>query len=205
MTEGRRLDHLLDTVTQNRLQAWVEDEEEEDIVFILDLRDPQMTLHLTKTTIPFTPPSSTHAFCIITSQVRTHDRTCSTPSECSQGFRSSFSQSHPATTPTDTRTSFSTETSRLSTSTEGYFPSEKSGSSSKTRVRMRGGKGTQLSIQHMLSAAEEHWSLLESFDWAKTKLGPSKQWVEAIGPLLSVTFQSKTMDCIWLGDDLQLI
>jgi len=57
----------------------------------------------------------------------------------------------------------------------------------------------------MVSAAEEYWALLESFDWSKTKLGPTSGWVEAIGPLLSVTFQSKTMDSLWLGEDLVMI
>ena len=179
-----------------------------------------MSLHLSKTILPLTPPSATHAFCIITSQIRSRGQICSSPSERSSslGFRSSISTeprssfSCPrtsATTPTESRGSISAEAHRQSTSSDGYFPPERSDRSVSTgrtsRIRSKGSKASTLSIQHMLSAAEEHWALLENFDWSKTKLGPSERWVEAIGPLLSITFQSKTQDCLWLGDDLQLI
>lgn len=220
VTEGRPLGDILDGFVQNALQAWIEDEDDdqEKSVFTLRLREPGSTpLYLTKTILPFTPPSTAHAFCVVTSQAPTVERTASTASEVSSPrqrssmsseLRSNFSQFRVSGS-TDRASSFAgtdLSSSRNNSTSDGYFPppSERT-SSSRTRVKMRPGKDSQLSIQNMVSAAEEHWELLESFDWSKTKLGPSEHWAETIGPLLSVTFQSKTMDALWLGEDLQLI
>lgn len=224
LTEGRPLGDILDGFVQNSLQAWIEDPDDDDdedkSVFTLRLRDPTAApLYLTKTILPFTPLSTTHAFCVVTSQAPTSERTISSASELSSPrlrssmsseLRSNFSQFRVSGS-TDRSSSFAnTEStaSRNNSNADGYFPqppaSERT-SSSRSRMKMRSGKEPQLSIQHMVSAADEHWQLLESFDWAKTKLGPSEHWVETIGPLLSATFQSKTMDALWLGEDLQLI
>lgn len=223
MTEGRPLGDILDSFVQNALQTWIEDQDDDDeekAVFTLQLREPTSApLYLTKTILPFTPPSTTHAFCVVTSQAPTSERTASSVSDISSPhlrssmsseLRSNFSQFRVSGS-TDRASSFAlTEpsTSRHNSAADGYFPhpptSERT-SSSRSRMKLRPGKDPQLSIQHMVSAADEHWQLLESFDWSKTKLGPSEHWVETIGPLLSATFQSKTMDALWLGEDLQLI
>lgn len=203
VTQGRNWDDMLDHSTQNRLQHWIEDDEEEETVFFLETRDPGVVLYLSKTILPLTPPSTTHAFCIITSQADS-GRSPYTPSDLSSPglrssiseVRSSFSQMQMSTS-SNPRTSISTDTSKASGSTE-YFPTM--GGPRRTRK-----KDAALSIQHMISAADEYWQMLEAFDWSKTKLGPRETWAESIGPLLSVTFQSKSMDCIWLGEDLHLI
>jgi len=179
----------------------------------MDMVSPAITLPLTKTIVPYTPPSATHAFCIVTSQSRPRDRLyhseLSSPglrSSTSTEFQSSFS-THRASSVSDMRTSVSTENSYHSGSTEGYFPppSDRS-SNSRNRNRTRFTKEKEsVNLANMVSAAEEYWALLESFDWTKTKLGPTSGWVEAIGPLLSVTFQSKTMDSLWLGEDMIMI
>jgi len=178
-------------------------------VFVLDMANPAITLHLTKTVLPLTPPSSTHAFCIVTSQYRPQNQPSaelSSPtmrSSMSSDFQSSFSTQRPSS---DYRASMSTDASMNSDSTEGYFPPSERSGSSRSRYRTRAQKEKEsVNLANMITAAEESWALLESFDWTTTKLGPTSGWVEAIGPLLSVTFQSKTMDSLWLGEDLVMI
>lgn len=198
---------MLDIPVQNSLQSWVEGDDEEESVFMLDTKDPGMMLYLSKTILPLTPPSATHSFCIITSQI--NSRLPVTPSDISSPGGRSFTMdlqmsSARGSIPSVNRLSISTETSTPLRSGSGdYFPPSERTSSSRSRIRR--GKEPALSVQHMVSAAEEFWSLLESFDWSKTKLGPREQWAEAVGPLLAVTFQSKSADCLWLGDDLQLV
>jgi hypothetical protein len=57
----------------------------------------------------------------------------------------------------------------------------------------------------MHAAAQECWRMTEQFDWASTSLGPRSGWSDAVDPILSIAFQSKTQDCIWLGEELRLI
>jgi hypothetical protein len=54
-------------------------------------------------------------------------------------------------------------------------------------------------------AAEQCWELVHAIDWSQTSLGPRSEWASYVDPLLSVVFQSKTQDCLWLGKDLHLI
>lgn len=214
---GRTFGDVLDPYMQTTLQSWIEDEEadsedDDPTVFALQLRDPTSTLFLSKTMLTSTPNS----FCIVTSQIPSPDKTFSNRSEVSSpGFRSNASSdlrgsfsTYRASTSSDRTASLSAtdfSTSRNASMSEGYFPSSDRSFNTRSRVKLRSSKEPQLSVQHMLSAADEFWHLLESFDWNKTALGPRERWVEAIGPLLSITFQSKTMDCLWLGEDLQLV
>jgi hypothetical protein len=57
----------------------------------------------------------------------------------------------------------------------------------------------------MHAAAEECWRRVEEIDWENTSLGPRSNWSEVVDPILSIVFQSKTQDTVWLGDDLRLI
>lgn len=55
------------------------------------------------------------------------------------------------------------------------------------------------------SHAQDCWDLVENFDWSKTALGPREQWMDALDPVLAITFESRTADCAWLGPDLELV
>jgi hypothetical protein len=219
ITGGRSLNYCMETRVHNMLEEWIEEDDEEESVFTLNLLAPATTLHLSKTVLPFTPLSTTRAFCVVTSQARRPDQSGvgafepSSPgvrSSTSADLHSSFSTQRPSMSSSELRMSVSTDMSNhsgQSDQTESYFPpaSERSGSS-RSRYRGRAAKEREsVNLANMVSAAEEYWALLEGFDWSKTKLGPTSGWVEAIGPLLSVTFQSKTMDSLWLGEDLVMI
>lgn len=74
VTEGRPLNDLFDSFTQNELQQWIEDDDNlsvsnSDSVFILELREPAITLHLAKTIFESSSPLAPHTFCAVTSQV----------------------------------------------------------------------------------------------------------------------------------------
>ncbi|ODO09252.1 hypothetical protein I350_02852 [Cryptococcus amylolentus CBS 6273] len=75
------------------------------------------------------------------------------------------------------------------------------------KSRKRSPRGTTPSIKSgtMESQAAERWRLVESFDWAKTPMGPREQWMDALDPVLAITFESRTQDCAWLGPDLRLV
>ncbi|WVW79980.1 hypothetical protein I302_101953 [Kwoniella bestiolae CBS 10118] len=53
--------------------------------------------------------------------------------------------------------------------------------------------------------ADHFWQLVETIDWSKTPLGDRSSWRDVIDPLLSVTFESRSSDCLWLGPELQLM
>ena len=221
LTQGRSLDGVLDQFVQHRLSAWVEAEDgDAEPVFTLPLKDPAMILYLTKTTIPNSPPTSSHTFCIITSQTRPHGTNDTTPLERpgvlaqhTSSSRVSFVGSHRTDRTSVSTDSVSLGNDRSSISTgsssapsgsppDGYFPQiEHEGGA----YQIRSYRDPPPSMQHLAGAAEEHWRLLNSFDWARTKLGPKELWLETVGAVLSSAFHSKTLDCIWLGEDLHLI
>jgi len=233
LTEGRALDECFEQSIMNRLQSGFEggqdapgDRTIEKQVFTLDMRRPVTRLHLTKTVVPLTPPSSTHAFCVVTSQVRS--RKTSTISEhsasstdftpsVSSALDHSYATSRWASTSSDLHTSVSTEASSSPLSARGtapgsYFPPpSRSSRSSQQDLRERSklrSKTTAIEpipVAQMQSAADECWAMMDSVDWSQTSLGPRAQWIDTIDPLLSVIFQSKTADCLWLGKDLTLI
>ncbi|ORY23447.1 hypothetical protein BCR39DRAFT_349936 [Naematelia encephala] len=226
--QGRSMDDCLSLKTVNRLQAWIEGDEhgfgeyhQDNPVFVLELQQPAVVLHLAKTMVPLTPPSSTHSFCVITSQVQ-GSLPVTTPSETSASpedhSASSTSLQNPRSTTTDTRTSISTDVgssisdkvSPVAAGVGSYFPTTSNpGSGRSARTRSKGGKrapyADKSSAKYMQTALEECWAMMDGFDWAATELGPREHWAEGVDPLLSVTFQSQTQDVIWLGDELRLL
>lgn len=184
----------------------------ENSVFVLDMQSPTLTLHLSKTILPFTPPSSTYAFCVITSQAQRYstlsipleDQSPGIQSSISTDLRSSLSSSR-ASASTGQRTSISNgpgSTGSRSESTDGYFPNPNTSKRTKFKLRMEKPPAV---APNMSAVAEEYWALFDSVDWSKTKLGHQDNWLDVIGPMMSVIFQSKTQDCIWLGEDLHQI
>jgi len=213
LTQGRSLDDCFDTGVMDRLQGWIEGElDGDDSLFVLDMKSPAVTLHLAKTILPLTPPSLTHAFCIITSQARRR-RPASTPSDSSspnsiQAGSTYSAMMEPRPPLNEARSSFSTEaTSSPSELIGSYFPSSSSTSSRDRRQRSKVGR--QLSLDslplQMTAASEEMWRLMDGVDWSKTALGPRDIWSKYLDSLISVAFQSQTTDSIWLGRDLHII
>jgi signal transduction histidine kinase/FixJ family two-component response regulator len=49
------------------------------------------------------------------------------------------------------------------------------------------------------------WALLEAIDWDQTALGPRANWSTQLDSLISVTFQSQTVDSLWLGTECNMI
>lgn len=215
LTEGRTVEECLDGLLQTQLQDWIENDEQRD--FTLEWRRPALVLHLAKTFLQSTVP--THTFCIITSQTRPNLLDDVSPALSSSTARTSFlsSSSNRASTSTDHRTSFSTDFTSssprlVSSTTHSYFPSVStvstaSASSHERRVRLKKVRREKVDLQskNMQTAAEECWQMLEDYDWSDTKLGPRSEWSDTWEVLFSVVFQSKTQDCLWLGDDLQMI
>ncbi|WVQ73808.1 hypothetical protein IAR50_003389 [Cryptococcus sp. DSM 104548] len=77
----------------------------------------------------------------------------------------------------------------------------------RSRIRRRSPRGTKLPSRPkpVESQAGESWRMVETYDWSKTAIGPREQWMDAIDPVLAITFESRTQDCVWLGPDLQLL
>ena len=191
---------------------------------MLQMRRPGVRLHLAKTVVPLTPPSSTHAYCIITSQSSKDIASTSSETSTSPGLRSPFFPESRFPTPrnrssvastemasTEMRTSFSSDAT-LSHATEAtagsYFPQSNITRSSH-RPKAKAGRRSPFSERPVLqmqmqTAAEACWQLVETIDWSQTKLGPRSDWDEAVDPLLAVVFQSQTQDSLWLGEDLQI-
>ncbi len=212
LTEGRAFDQYLGEQTENRLQAWIQGDDNSS-VFVLELQQPVIRLHLAKTVVPLSPASSTHAFCVVTSQSRVQCPASTSSDTSSSGPHIPFNRHRSSAASMDMRTSFSTDVSADATSASSgsYFPA--SGSSQRSfdrRQKSKLGRRSPISDRPVLqmqiqSAAEECWQLVESIDWSKTKLGPRSEWAELVDPLLAVTFQSKTQDSVWLGEDLQIL
>ena len=218
ITEGRPILECLGADKLRKLQTWVEDvgHPVENSLFHLDLRNPHISLSLSKTCLPLTPPSATHSFCVVTSQPGPIPFSPQTPSRRGTGNREIRSP------PLQSRLSNEAVpmASRGSTSTLGPeervsspltaasdVPSSRHDrrsrkSNKRTAVPRLEAKETSL---QMMSVSDVSWNLVENFDWSKTPLGPREQWSDAVDPLLSVMFQSSTMDCIWLGEEIQLI
>jgi hypothetical protein len=47
--------------------------------------------------------------------------------------------------------------------------------------------------------------MVDAIDWAKTCMGPRANWAAVIDPILSLIFESKSQDCLWLGEDLHML
>ncbi|WWD16672.1 hypothetical protein CI109_101102 [Kwoniella shandongensis] len=256
LTQGRTIGECVDYKVQNRLQAWVEGEdaglgaEGVDGGFGLEMQIPEgVTLTLAKTIVPLSPPSTTHAFCILTSQKVKMSSQVDTPnSEISEismtgssttgvlspGIRqsisvdsrtsfssssnhrnSTYSDHRPSNSSSFARSSVDTITSTLSISS----PSSGSASGSyfnsslharddrpRSRVRRKSPNGAGRAGQNAInSRSEEFWKLVEDFDWSTTRPGPRETWKEVVDPVLSITFESTTQDCVWLGPDMNLI
>ncbi|KAK6907214.1 hypothetical protein I203_101204 [Kwoniella mangroviensis CBS 8507] len=144
----------------------------------------------------------------------------------STGFRtsidvgSSASQiGSPSTTPGSTFNA-KPATSYFSNSLSGTTPSstsrEKDGDErvkSRPSLRKNSPRGTRVPIPSSSSTKsrpndnqiEQFWQLVENIDWSKTPLGDRALWKDAIDPVLSITFESRSSDCVWLGPDLRLI
>ena len=212
MAEGRTLDDCIDGNTESKLLAWAEATEGKGNVFQLSLRQPAITLNLARAFVPLSPISAAHQYCVIMAQpapsyvapARGSESTIVSPNHrsststdvsyfdaISNGFRDSFSSD-----PGDPTISPSMR------STESV---SKSAGSSRSRLRRRPQPTAGLSDVQLARAAEHCWELVHSMDWSKTALGPRSEWASYVDPLLSVVFQSKTQDCLWLGKDLHLI
>ncbi|WVF66906.1 hypothetical protein IAT40_001649 [Kwoniella sp. CBS 6097] len=251
LTQGRSIGDCLDMTTQNRLQAWVEEEDEttpSETSFKLDMVWPEgVTLHLAKTVLPLSPPSPTHVFCIITSQqvasTTTSNVTSPTERVLPHSVRSSLSMvpSHSVAErfaehrgSLDTRASSSSNSDRFSehrlSSGSSFRPSADVGSSAsqagspsiqsggsyfgsaltsredrpRARSRRKSPHG-RLPPGNAESQAAPWWRMVEEVDWATTPMGPRSAWKDKLDPLLSVAFESRSSDCIWLGPDLRLL
>ncbi|WVQ94712.1 hypothetical protein IAU59_001792 [Kwoniella sp. CBS 9459] len=148
LTQGRSIGDCLDMTTQNRLQAWVEEEDESTppgTSFQLDMVWPEgTTLYLAKTILPLSPPSPTHAFCVITSQevAPTSRSNVSSPTERvpPHSVRSSFSFMSPRS-PEDRFSDFRgpTDTRASSVSASDRFDEHRSSSGTSYRTSIDGG------------------------------------------------------------------
>jgi hypothetical protein len=217
LTEGRPLEDCVEWITQDQLQSWAEGDEASgvpaDATFRLQLRSSPIMLNLARTVVPLSPPSSTHAFCVITSQ---QDRVSTTSDHLVQD------QGRSSTASTgsyfaDPRTSLSTDvgpsvseagtgagTAGADLASTGSFGVGRS-SRAKSKRRIRPSEHQAATQELMHAAAEECWRRVEEIDWESTSLGPRSNWSEVVDPILSIVFQSKTQDTVWLGDDLRLI
>lgn len=74
-----------------------------------------------------------------------------------------------------------------------------------SRRRRRSPPNSSTRPKPLESHAQECWDLVENFDWSKTTLGPREHWMDALDPVLAITFESRTADCAWLGPDLELV
>jgi hypothetical protein len=213
LTEGRPLEDCVEWIHQDQLQSWAEGDEASgvpaDATFRLQLRSSPVMLNLARTVVPLSPPSSTHAFCVITSQ---RDRV-STPSDHLLQDQGRSSTASTGSYFNDPRTSLSTDVgpsvSEAGTagaelgSTGSYGVGRSSRAKSKRRIRPSEHQAATQELMH--AAAEECWRRVEEIDWEGTSLGPRSNWSEVVDPILSIVFQSKTQDTVWLGDDLRLI
>ncbi|WVR03976.1 hypothetical protein IAU60_000975 [Kwoniella sp. DSM 27419] len=263
LTQGRVIGDCLEMMAQNKLQAWIEGEDASgdhdgtgaDRSFRLEMRWPEgVTLHLAKTMLPLSPPSTTHAFCIITSQRVVPDwSSVTSPTERgpSNILRSSFALSNSSgegNRPASHRDSTGTRGSstsvsmsdrfsdyRLSSATSfktsidlgspasavasptpsrqqaSYFAQTLTSEPERREDRPRHKSGRRRSPQGRTtpsiveSQTAPWWERVEKLDWAKTPLGERSKWRDTLDPLLSVTFESRTADCCWLGPDLRLV
>ncbi|KAK8861422.1 hypothetical protein IAR55_002241 [Kwoniella newhampshirensis] len=248
LTQGRPIGECLEPRVQNRLQAWVEggdaglggEGNEGDLTFEM-LAPVGVTLTVAKTIIPLSPPSTTHAFCILTSQkVKTPevDTPLSDISNVSGSSTQAFSSGN-RTFSLDSRSSISTTEfksssypdSRLSMSTGPRSSTEFASSSlsisspssgslngsyfnsslrtrddrPRSKARRRSPRGNAEEKAAINIRAEEFWKLVEEYDWSATPLGPREDWKDAIDPVLSITFESRSADSVWLGPEFNLI
>jgi hypothetical protein len=98
-------------------------------------------------------------------------------------------------------------TEHASSSGGSYFPNKSA--SSKVRISRSSkrsiGERAQAYSAQMNEAAVECLNMVDSFDWARTKMGPRSQWNEVFDGLMAVVFQSPSQDSIWVGEDLQIL
>lgn len=199
MAEGRSWEETVDANTEGRLLAWLDGG---DGVFQLSLRQPPITLNLARSLVPLSPISASFQYCVITTQ----------PAPAyvapSRGSESTIvSPNHRSSTSTDV-SYFDTASFRdsFSSASDSQSPSVNSaGRSIGSSRRRRPQPSAGLSEVQLAKAAEQCWEAVHSVDWASTELGPRSQWASYIDPLLSIVFQSKTQDCLWLGKDLHII
>lgn len=227
ITEGRSIDECLEGNVSNRLQAWVE-AEPDDSLFALDIRFPAITLTLAKTIMPL---SSSHVYSIVTAQTRRSST--GSDSSSSPGLRSfasgdlkigGSSRKGGAWDSESRGSSFSTEYSSVSSggmSPGSYFAHAPipyrvtaGGTSSSLaplssdgikRHRRKVERPKETGYISVHADANEMWDLVEKTDWSTTWLGPRSGWTDFMDPILSICFQSKTQDSVWIGEDLQLI
>ena len=222
-TEERPIQDCFEHSILNRLQAWTQSDDptgqdtppvRDDSLFSLYMSTLGVKLSLAKTIVPLSPPSSTHAFCIITTQARSaRAAALSTESSASPSLRSSTVDNRWYGNASDGRTSVSTDFgSTHSPNTVGfnsYFPpvtSSHRSSSSRSRVgRLSPFSERSHPNEQLRSAADECWQCMDRVDWSKTCLGPRSLWADSIEPLLAVVFQSASQDSLWLGEDMLLI
>ncbi|WWC68787.1 uncharacterized protein I206_102722 [Kwoniella pini CBS 10737] len=154
--------------------------------------------------------SSSFASSIDTKSSRQQHRdSSSTDYRTSVDVGSSASQiGSPLTTPGST----SNANSYFSTSFWGESVRENDKIRLKSSTRRRGpspnGHRMSISAQPRTTndnQTEQFWQMVESIDWSKTPLGDRSIWKDVIDPILSITFESKSSDCVWLGPDLRLI
>lgn len=242
LAQGKTIAECVDVASQNKLQTWVEnDTGDKSESLALDLKVPQgVTLHLAKTILPLSPPSSSQSLCILISQyidkpesfappISSGDILFSSLSRLSQTFsRSSSFSSNPrksidvpaslsehrgsaTSTSSNLRSSIdltspNSQPSPLNREQSTYFTHGSATREERPSVRRRRSLPISMTRPKPLeSHAQECWDLVENFDWSKTALGPREQWMDALDPVLAITFESRTADCAWLGPDLELV
>lgn len=245
VSEGRSLEDCVDPSLSDRLYDWAENDGQPtpghpngESVFTLPLLGSNI-LRLAKTTIPLSPPSSSHVFCIITSQStpapkypkRTNSNSTVSPAPLSSASSDTTTTSYfdhqrasldssstepVSATSSDERDSRDADhngawkAAEVSADMRGKIRSQgkdnMSVTSSERRKRRQGRwrprSADALSFQVLRTHAEECWALVHSIDWSKTSLGPRSTWATLIDPLLSIVFESRSQDCLWLGDEL---
>lgn len=247
--QGKEVSDRVDEEQADGLYSWAERENVPtpghpggESVFLLRLPGTGR-LSLAKTILPLSPPSSTHAFCVITSQQSEADalglgQRRESDNTVSPGPRSSASSDHTTTSYFDThRPSDATIRSSLS-SDAGPSASERTGpsptlgangqkgktasqvtkaysgnsssstnSSEKRRNQRRGNRWEAPSsgLRTVKTETEECWAMVNSIDWSKTCMGPRANWADVIDPILSLIFESRSQDCLWLGEDLHML
>ncbi|WWC60138.1 uncharacterized protein I303_102702 [Kwoniella dejecticola CBS 10117] len=132
----------------------------------------------------------------------------------SSGFRTSIDVESSVSqigSPSTTPGSMSNASSYFSTSLLGESTRENDKIRLRSSTRRRtspSGNRMSISAQPRTSndnETQQFWQMIENIDWSKTPLGDRSLWKDALDPLLSVTLESKSSDCVWLGPDLRLI
>jgi hypothetical protein len=205
------LDNVLGPAHLEQFLYWAEDSTAplipNDSIHTLFLPKPHAQLSLTKTIAPITPPSSTHAFCIITAQpIRP------TSDTGSSNYRSSLPDiTHRGSNLSDPRNSYSTNMTSPSgfqspnlDNEESYFPNPlKQARRQRSRPsRLPSDPEPAFSPTRIQTEATKYWDWLEQIDWASTSMGPRMYWGESLDPVISIVFQSSTADSVMIGRDM---